>query len=315
MDEFLHNAGWGGATRNPIAGDASARRYVRLTNPDAILMIDPDGDTSQFENVANILTRMGLSAPMIHAHDPTQGLMIIEDLGSVDFAAQLRHTPDVELRLYGAAADVLTRLHDWNGSEALPEMTHEIAATMVDVACDIYAGRPDQTAVLCAAVARAFDDHVHPERHLALRDFHAENLIWRADRVGVARVGLLDFQDAVMAPIGYDLMSLLRDARRDVSPQTIAKITEHFCASIGANNTNLATHLACVSAQRNLRILGVFARLAQTRGKPQYLTLLPRVWDNMMADLRHPALNDLRTAVLDLLPAPDAATTARLGVA
>ena len=146
---------------------------------------------------------------------------------------------------------------------------------------------------------------------LALRDYHAENLIWRPELVGLARVGLLDFQDAFVAPLGYDLASLLRDARRDVPDDICAAMVAHFMAETGAG-ADFPAQLACLGAQRNLRILGVFARLAVEMGKTRYIPMIPRVWAQLQKDLAHPALSDLRAAVSDILPAPDAALLARL---
>jgi aminoglycoside/choline kinase family phosphotransferase len=138
---------------------------------------------------------------------------------------------------------------------------------------------------------------------LALRDFHAENLIWRPALAGAARVGLLDFQDAFIAPAGYDLVSLLRDARRDVDPKLVQDMIARFTAGTDVG-PDFPAQFACLGAQRNLRILGVFARLAKQAGKTRYLTLIPRVWRNLMLDLAHPALADLRAVVHDLLPPP-----------
>jgi Predicted phosphotransferase related to Ser/Thr protein kinases len=146
---------------------------------------------------------------------------------------------------------------------------------------------------------------------LALRDYHAENLIWRPDLDGLARVGLLDFQDAFVAPLGYDLASLLRDARRDVPDDICAAMVAHFMAATGAG-AEFPAQLACLGAQRNLRILGVFARLATEMGKTRYIPMIPRVWAQLQKDLAHPALSDLRDVVADLLPPPDAALLARL---
>jgi len=142
---------------------------------------------------------------------------------------------------------------------------------------------------------------------LALRDFHAENLIWRPERQGNARFGLLDFQDAFIAPAGYDLISLLRDARRDVPPALHDAMIARFSAATGLDAGPLAAQLACLGVQRNLRILGVFARLARERGKTRYIAMLPRIWAHLKADLAHPALGDLRTVLTPILPDPDAA--------
>jgi aminoglycoside/choline kinase family phosphotransferase len=138
---------------------------------------------------------------------------------------------------------------------------------------------------------------------LALRDYHAENLIWRPEHKGARRVGLLDFQDAFVAPAGYDLASLLRDARRDVASSVANETIDYFATRTKAG-PEFRTGLACLGVQRNLRILGVFARLATTMGKPRYLAFMPRVWGHILQDIENPNLTNLKQAVMDTVPAP-----------
>ena len=133
-----------------------------------------------------------------------------------------------------------------------------------------------------------------------LRDVHAENLIWLPGRPGLAAVGLLDFQDAFLGPPAYDLVSLLADARRDLAPGLAPRMLARFAAAPGAEPERLAAEAALLTAQRNLRILGVFARLAEG-GKPGYLRFVPRVLGHVRAALAHPALSPLAD-VLGPLP-------------
>ncbi len=313
MHEFLRGTAWQDATLTPIAGDASARQYARFDQPPAILMTDPSGDTLRFANIASTLTNADLCPPTIYAHNPDQGLMIISDLGQTDFAKHLKQSPHEEPKLYKAATDVLCHLHDKNITVDVPRMTHETAADMIGLAAKFYANDPTKAPPLCDAMLNAFTSHVDPSLHLALRDYHAENLIWRPMNTGTDRVGILDFQDACIAPLGYDLMSLIRDARRDVDHTVGSAITLQFCNHIGRNAVEMGAHLACVGAQRNLRVLGIFARLASQGGKPQYLQFIPRVWRYLMQDLSHPALRDLNKSVMSTLPTPNASTLQRLG--
>jgi hypothetical protein len=139
---------------------------------------------------------------------------------------------------------------------------------------------------------------------LALRDFHAENLVWLPDRAGVARVGLLDFQDAEAGHPAYDLVSLLKDARRDLAPGLEQEMIDRFLSRTGCDPERFAAAYAALGAQRNLRILGVFARLSMHFGKPHYVDLIPRVWAHLTASLRHPALAPLARRVADDLPEP-----------
>ncbi|WP_458792128.1 aminoglycoside phosphotransferase family protein [Yoonia sp. MH D7] len=307
----LEKSVWASWARAPIAGDASSRRYFRLSQngqPTAILMDDPTRDTQRFADIAQFLTASRLSAPEILYHNPNDGVMIITDLGQTDFATHIISTPQDEVSLYTAATDILSVIHTLRPALSLGKIDKTTAPEMINVAAMHYAPTPIHLDTLHRAMQNAFVNHVDPTLHLALRDFHAENLIWRTNLHGPSRVGLLDFQDACFAPAGYDLMSLLRDARRDVDPDIATHCIAQFCQSI-----NIASaQLACISAQRNLRILGIFARLAKQHGKTKYLSLLPRVWAHLMTDLAHPALTDLRNTVLFALPPPDATTLQRL---
>ena len=315
----LAQTDWRDCDPEPLAGDASARRYFRLMRNGvsvAILMDDPPSATQateRFALIADALGSVGLAAPRIWLHDKALGIMVIEDLGAADFAVHLRHTPQEESALYGVATDLLGHLHGCHFDLPLITITADVAAEMISLAVKYYAPTPVAERQLHDAMRDAFGRVVKPSTHLALRDFHAENLIWRPQKTALDRVGLLDFQDACYAPAGYDLMSLLRDARRDVVPQVADQMIARFCAAIGETVPAMSAHLACISAQRNLRILGIFARLASNMGKTKYLTLLPRVWGHLMHDLDHPALRDLKAVVMDALPAPDAATLKRLG--
>lgn len=306
---------WAGWSKSAITGDASTRRYFRLTRNElsaVIAMDDPACATKSFADIAHFLTNAGFSAPDILHHDPTIGFMIIRDLGRTDFAAHLRTAPQDEATLYRTATDILCNLHHQKTKIPLGVIDQSSAAGMIDLAASHYAPDPQCKDDLLAAMDAAYANNVDPAPHIALRDFHAENLIWRPHRRGQDRVGLLDFQDACYAPAGYDLMSLLRDARRDVDPDISQRCITQFCAATGTDPVQMSAHLACVSVQRNLRILGIFARLARNDAKIKYLALLPRVWSHIMTDLAHPSLADLHSVVIRALPAPDAATLQRL---
>lgn len=307
---FLSGTHWQNWPQRPVAGDASARRYLRLSDgkTSVILMDAPpseNGPTQPFADMAAHLLQSGLAAPEVFAHDPATGLMVIGDLGKTDFAAHLRQSPKDEIRLYKAATEVLIKLAAIQPPQHLTRMTPDVATDMIDVLCPHYT-KADLT-VLKNQLRDALASYAPEPNTLALRDFHAENLIWRPALAGHARVGLLDFQDAFVAPAGYDLVSLLRDARRDMSDATMLDCRDHYIAQTGAP-THFPTTLACLGVARNLRILGVFARLAKSAGKTRYLAFLSRVWAHLLADLADPALQDLRRVVLDTLPAPDRLT-------
>jgi aminoglycoside/choline kinase family phosphotransferase len=142
-----------------------------------------------------------------------------------------------------------------------------------------------------------------------LRDFHSPNLIWLADRAGIARVGILDFQDAVLGPGAYDVVSLLQDARIDVPEQIeLTLLTRYIKARRAADDSfdaaGFAELYAIMSAQRNTRLLGTFARLNRRDGKPQYLRHQPRIWAYLNRSLAHPSLAPLKDWYAANVPPP-----------
>lgn len=303
---FLADSPWRSWTHTALAGDASARRYLRLSHgSQTVILMDapPENgeDTEPFAQIARLLAENGLCAPQVLAHDPQAGLMVLSDLGRDDFASWLTDHPADGAMLYTTATDVIGRLKDIDPPETLSRMTPPVGAAMIALIGPYYTKAP--VADLCSEMERALTRLAPDPTMLALRDFHAENLIWRAGLKGTDRIGLLDFQDAFIAPPGYDLASLLRDARRDV-PQAIAEECIGYFAS-GANLGNaFSATIACLGVQRNLRIMGVFARLAAEQGKTRYLGFMPRVWGHILDDLRHAELSDLAQAVRDTVPAP-----------
>lgn len=314
-------AGW---TVQPMTGDASVRRYARLVNPDpagavqsAILMdAAPDraGSSLPFVTLADHLRGLGLAAPGILVADLNLGLLVIEDLGPDTFAQFLAREPAAEPVLYAAAVDMLIDLHRHAPPPGLVPLVPTRAAGMIAPLFEWYMPRPDARALAAitgrlqaALLARAPDAN-----RFALRDCHAENLIWRPDRSGLDRVGLLDFQDAVLAAPEYDLVSLLRDARRDVSPHLRAEMLARFAAGTARAPETVAAAAAVIGVQRNLRILGIFARLARRDGKAQYLDFMPRVWAQIDEDLSHPALADVAVLVRLLVPPPGPAHLAQM---
>lgn len=318
LSDFVAASGWGDAARTPLAGDASARRYWRLTRSAAraVLMDSPPGqadDPAAFVLIARHLRTLGLSAPEVLAEDLAHGFLLLEDLGD-DLYARVTRDPAMEAPLYTAAAAVLAHLQAAPPPAALSDLSAADWAQSSTLALDWYAFaasgiRPDATA-FAAELTDALSRHADGPRVLILRDYHAENLLWLPDRTGLAKVGLLDFQLAQMGQPAYDLVSLVQDARRDVAPVTAAATIRRFADLTGARN--LDTAIAVIGAQRGLRILGIFARLCVQAGKPGYLPLIPRVWGQVRANLAHPALARLRAVCDGLLPPPTPATLDRI---
>lgn len=310
---FLRQAGWGDADRRFLAGDASDRTYDRLTRgaDTAVLMDAPPGkgdDPAAFVAIANHLSGIGLSAPRILGSDLANGFLLLEDLGDALFARLLPDDPAAEPALYAAATDVLLHLQSRAAPAHLPDLSARDWAEAAAFAVDWYrlaiTGTEADARPFVDALAALMEHHADGPRVLILRDYHAENLLWLPQRAGLCRVGLLDFQLAQMGQPGYDLVSLLQDARRDVPEDLEAAMVARFIATTGADPEAFRRAYAILGAQRALRILGIFARLCLVAGKAKYVALLPRVWDQLMRNLRDPALADFAALCADLLPPP-----------
>ncbi len=304
--DFLSNSPYATWSSEPIAGDASSRRYFRLQHgKQSVILMDagPEGSdsTRQFCTIGTWLRDQGLCAPQVLKDSTSDGLLLMDDLGDLDVASFIRQKPQHVQSVYTAAVDVLVRLEASDPLSGLPILTPQVGSQMLDVTVEWYADSRDGDP-LFAAMRDCLERHCDQPNIVALRDYHAENLIWRADKSGLSRLGLLDFQDAILAPKGYDLVSLLRDVRRSVDPQVSETALRHFISSTGPLSR---AAFACLAVQRNLRILGVFARLAQRDKKPRYLAMVPTVWTMVLQDLAHPALSDLRGIVQAILPPPD----------
>lgn len=317
---FLARAGWQDAGREPLAGDASARRYLRLRRPGncarAVLMDAPPAAgiaTEAFVRIARHLSAIGLSTPAILHAEPARGLLLLEDLGDALFTREVAHDPGREAQMYLAAADLLIDLQAAPLPEGVRVLDAVELARMTSLTWDWYPGADaaHRPAIL-AGLAALLDDISPRQPVLALRDFHAGNLIWLPRRRGVQRVGLLDFQDAFAGHPAYDLVSLLRDARRDVALPLAERVTRHFIARSGMQAEDFTRAASVLAVQRNLRILGVFCRLARQDGKPAYVDLIPRVWQHLQRDLEHAALAGLGDRIRASLPPPNPGLLASL---
>ncbi len=308
---FLDRTDWAGAQVAPLAGDASNRRYLRVRRggDTAVLMDAPPErgeDVRPFLSVADHLTGLGLSAPRIFGRDMDHGFLLLEDLGDDLYARIIPRQPSIESELYRTATDVLIELHKHPAPESLNAYDTPLMAEMAALALDWYAKRGDHELreSFTSAMSHALDTHAARRDVLIQRDYHAENLLWLPDRTGIARVGLLDFQDAMRGHAAYDLVSLLQDARRDVPAGIAADMVARYIAGSGHDGAAFDAAYHVLGAQRNLRILGVFARLCLRDGKPHYVDLMPRVWGHLMQDLGHPALAGVAPMIRRTLPEP-----------
>ncbi|UDF03530.1 N-acetylmuramate/N-acetylglucosamine kinase AmgK [Asticcacaulis sp. AND118] len=334
---FLQQAGLTDARRDPLPGDASTRRYERLTRTDGstlMLMDQPPtgakpcppeanaeerqqlgyfaqtrlsaGDLTAFAGAAAYLSDRGFSAPRLYESDLENGLILHEDLGSALFA-RLIEEGENEAPLYLSAVSVLAKLHDVPPPATVgdwPLLTYDALA--LKTGADLFLEWLPQydPSLRFSAQARAdWDGLLAPLRTEAEagasvfihRDYHAENLLWLGDREGVARVGLIDFQDCLKAHPAWDLHSLLQDARRDVSPQVEALCLDHYFSLRPEQDREAFMRLYTALATLNqARILGVFARLVTRDHKPRYEAFMPRMWQHLGRNLNAPALKGLR---------------------
>lgn len=335
---FLAAAGLADAARAPLPGDASTRRYERLTTADgrSLMLMDqapaaesrpcdptwsPEerqaqgwnavarlsaGRIEAFAAVAAHLRSLGLSAPEVIALDAPNGLAVLEDFGDALFARVIEDGAD-ETPLYLAAVEALAAIHEAPTPDVLtgpggdwPLLAYD--ETALQGGADLFVDwlpklKPeldfddDAVAAWRAAWAPVVARAAAGATVMAHRDYHAENLIWLPDRDGAARVGMIDFQDAVRAHPSWDLHSLLQDARRDVSPELEEVALDHYFAlRPGIDRDAFLRDYAGLAALNEARILGIFARLIVRDGKPRYGAFMPRMWAHLERNLAQPGL-------------------------
>jgi hypothetical protein len=295
----------------PVEADAEARARLGWNALSRLAA----SRVEAFAAVAGHLRGLGLSAPDILGLDAVHGFAVVEDLGERVFAAEVAAGADEPL-LYRAAGEALAvaqsaapaaELHGYGAR--WPLLTYDSLALAVNA--DLFvewlpALEPD---IRFSAAAQARWLHMRDDliaqalafpRVFTIRDYHAENLIWLPGREGVARVGLLDFQDAVLGWAGWDFMMLLQDARRDVGPAAQAAAVAGYLDRTGGQAAALHQEMAVLGALNSLRLLGLFARLVARDKKPRYASFMPRVWRTLNQNLRHPALAAARAFVLDV---------------
>ena len=317
IGHFLAAHGWAGADRWPLAGDASFRRYHRLTEDipgkvrRAVLMDapPPQEDVGPFARIGRHLRALGYSAPEILAEDRENGFLLLEDMGDGTYTRVIADGGD-EHGLYALAVDLLIDLHRRPGGEAAPPglppygngRLLDEAFLLPQWTLPAFTGGPLPEEAR-RAYGRAWLEvfpRVHAQSYpgaktLVLRDYHVDNLMWLPDRPGVGACGLLDFQDAVRGPGAYDLMSLLEDARRDIDGSLVKEMLDRYVAGFAnMDRREFEAVFAILAAQRHAKVIGIFSRLCLRDGKPGYLAHIPRLWRLLEKALEHPALSAVR---------------------
>lgn len=308
-----------------IAGDASFRSYYRVISraEKYILMFAPPGfeDLQPFIKIDNFLVERGFSAPKIMALDESLGFLLLEDLGDDTYSKVLASDMSQELTLYQKACDCLLELHEIKESpKNIQSYNHDLLLREVMLFVDWYlplkkhSMRLEEVAEFKKAWMKLFDhlgqlagllDHQKKNEDpvLVLRDYHADNLMVLPDRTGNNQVGLLDFQDAVMGSRAYDLVSLLEDARRDVSAENRVNIFEHYLENSNCDAEAFQNDYEILSLQRNIKIVGIFSRLSMRDGKNHYLDFLPRVLNfiTLRLESRNPVLSPILSDISKLI--------------
>ena len=293
---FLAQSGWSDAALDAVPGDASFRRYFRLKKAEgqrAILMHapPPHEDPQPFLDITDYLRTNDFRAPEIYAADAGQGLILLEDFGDRRMREHLDEHPGDEYAIYRTAIDTLVRLETAPVADIAPYdnavylRETGLLAEWYLPAMSLSADAAEYDAMWAEALAPLTD----APAVTVLRDYHAENIMLLDDDAQ----GLIDYQDALIGHPAYDLVSILQDARRDVSPQLEAAMLQHY-ASTAKPDYDLALHYALLGAQRNTKVIGIFTRLWKRDGKQRYLDFLPRMWGLLERDLAHPGLAPLK---------------------
>lgn len=297
LAEFAATAGWSDAQVEPLPGDASFRRYFRLSRDgeSAMLMYapPPHEDPAPFLHVAHWLNDHGMRAPAILAAEPQAGWVLTEDFGNDRMRDWLDANPQDETATYEAAVEALAALHRLAPGPFSPydmAVYEREAALLTEWYCPAHG-----LAVNVPSYASAWQEVLRPVLArqtpgvTVLRDYHAENIMLLGGKAGAPQ-GLIDFQDALVGHPAYDLVSLLQDARRDVPVDLETSMLVHYAHHAGIADDDFLADYATLGAQRNAKIVGIFTRLDQRDGKPKYLGMIPRVWAALERDLAHPAL-------------------------
>lgn len=332
---FLDSQRLTGATRRHLTGDASTRAYETIAAPgrDVMVLMDapkrPNGppirdgkpysqivhlaeDVYPFVAIDEALRAKGLTAPEIFERDLDQGILLLENLGSegvLDEAGAPIH------ERYHAAVACLTHIHalDFPREIKVTEAhTHRIpdfdrVAMKMEAELLIDWHIPWKLSREATAQERAdylaiwdglIDQLESAEKSLVMRDFHSPNIIWRGDKSGFDRVGLIDFQDAMIGPSAYDLASIAQDARVTIERPLMDSLIDGYLsarhASGAFDEATFRRDFAIMAAQRNCKLAGLWFRLLKRDGKPGYMQHMPRTLSYLSSAFEHEALAPLK---------------------
>jgi aminoglycoside/choline kinase family phosphotransferase len=274
------------------SADASFRRYFRVWEPGGATRIVMDAppdkeDVGPFLQVAALLERCGVHVPHVDAADGPRGMVLLEDLGSTPYLARLRAGDDPQ-GLYADAFEALRRIQV-AGSDAarlLPPYDRAVLMREMELMpswfCEQHLGLT-LGAADHAALGESFEflstQALGQPVVFVHRDYHSRNLMVLPER----NPGVIDFQDALAGPVGYDLVSLLKDCYiawpREQVEQWVSRYRARLrgvSALAGADDQEFLRWFDLIGVQRHIKVLGIFARLWYRDGKSGYLGDLPR---------------------------------------
>lgn len=333
--EFLSKAGYQEIIRKPLMGDASARSYELIKHDgEQLLLMNapalPDGlpiqngkpyskiahlaeDVTAFVAIDELVRDKGFAAPEIKAQNLNEGLLLIEHFGDEGIIDDNRK-PIAER--YMVAIEFLAAFHQCHFENQvkltsgefyqIPSYDEQAILIEVDLLLQWYAPSQAGSKIdeqdaswfkdIWRMLVRKIQSH---ETTLVMRDYHSPNILWRENETGLNRIGVIDFQDALIGPTAYDVASLAQDARVDVSAELETRLLNHYieCRMAQDNNFDQDTFresYAIMAAQRATKILGIFIRLNERDGKPAYLKHLPRMQNYIKRSLKHPILEDYK---------------------
>jgi len=313
--DFISVNDLGGYAKYPLPRDASSRRYTRLVGGDEELMLmdapPPKEDVRAFIKVAAHLEKLGLSAPHVWAADEENGILLLEDFGDNTFTKMLNYGTS-EQQLYEDAIDVLITLHnnpancdidlapyDLETYQAEASLLTQWYLPEIDGAKWTEAGNQ----AYLKAWADIFKTLPTQAPTLVLRDFHVDNLMILASRTNPKNCGLLDFQDALIGAPAYDVMSLLEDARRDISDKLRGKLLKRYLDGVSCpDREGFMLWYTFLAAQRHAKVAGIFIRLFRRDRKDIYLKHIPRVVGLLARHLDNPTLSPLKAWFDEYLP-------------
>ena len=297
----------------PIKNDASFRKYFRV---DKKILMDADPnlgeDVSSFININHLLTDFRLNVPEIYSIDKENGFLLLEDLGENIFSKILNSKN--EEQLYKQAIEVLAEIYKKNleefsnfsflekySIEKLQDESQLFIEWYLKKYLDIDITDTD-IQDFKEIISKIFNALNTNFEKLVLRDYHVDNLILQNSKSGLKKVGILDFQDAVIGSSSYDLISIVEDVRRPISNDLKNKLIKYFIDLTGYEVNQLEKELAFYSVQRNLKILGIFSRLNLRDNKPRYMLYNDNAWKYIESNLDNPTMINLKIWLRKILP-------------